>query len=462
VVRARLDAVDELVRLYVSTDRVSKEEEGGWVPDRAFFQPELETMSRAEIEELQTERLLETLPYVYERSGLVRHVWDRAGVSPKDVRSLDDFRALAPCTSKDEVRAYAAASGDPYGGVVCVDPATLVSIGSTSGTTGDPMFIPERWEQWSPYTLGAARFWWGMGIRPGDYGFGIWNYRTLAYYEGLQLCGAIPISFDPFGMDWDTLIERVRRYQPALLWLGASDVIPFSRLAERYDLREELACVKAVKYAGAPLGPRMKQRMVEEWGLNLYIGAAAGDSGLSFECTAHDGCHLWEDQLLVEHLDPDSTAPAEPGGIGEMVVTAIDNPVAPLIRYRGEDLVRMSYDPCTCGRSHVRQWIVGRKGDEMVVQGRTVVPLDVWAALERIPATEDGIFQVVRPQRELDELKVRVGYREALVGPNQVDALRDEVFAAITEQVGIEPVLELMPESQLLGKAAKVIRVVKA
>lgn len=431
--------------------------------DRRFFQPEIETMPRAGLAELQTERLLDLVPYVYEHSGLMRQVWDAAGVHPRDIRSTDDYFERAPFTSKEDVRAFAQRHGDPYGGVVCVDPADLTGIGSTSGTTGDPMLIPEQWSDWSPYSLGAARFWWGMGVRAGDYGFGIWTFRTVAYYDGLQLCGAIPILFDPFSMNWDRLIEQVRRYQPALIWLGAADIIPFSRLAERYDLREELAGVKAVKYAGAPLGARMKQRMTEEWGLKVFIGTGAGDSGLSLECEARDGCHIWEDQILVEHLEAEGSASAGDGAVGELVVTALANRFAPLVRYRSEDLIRFTREPCPCGRTHVRQWTVGRKGDETVVQGRTVVPLDVWNALEQIPATEDGVFQIVRPTRQVDELRIRVGYRETLVSSERaIDKLDEEVRHAIYTHTGIKPDVELMPESRLLGQAAKILRVVKA
>jgi phenylacetate-CoA ligase len=431
--------------------------------ERAFFQPDVETMTRAGLEALQAERLLELVPYVYERSGLIRQTWDAARVHPRDIRSLDDYFERAPFTSKDDVRAYAQQHGDPYGGVVCIDPAHLTGVGSTSGTTGDPMLIPEQWSEWAPYSLGAARFWWGMGIRPGDYGFGIWTFRTLAYYEGLQLCGAIPIMYDPFSMNWDLLIEQVRRYHPALLWLGAGDIIPFSRLAKRYDLREELACVKAVKYAGAPLGTRMKQRMTKEWNLKVFIGTGAGDCGLSLECEARDGSHIWEDHILVEHLDPDGAAPADDGAVGELVVTALANRFAPLVRYRSEDLIRFTREPCRCGRAHARQWTVGRKGDETIVQGRTVVPLDVWSALEEIAATEDGVFQIVRPTREVDELRIRVGYREALVPTERaVDQLGEEVRHAVHAQTGIKPVLELVPDSRLLGQGPKVVRVVKA
>jgi phenylacetate-CoA ligase len=99
----------------------------------------------------------------------------------------------------------------------------------------------------------------------------------------------------------------------------------------------------------------------------------------------------------------------------------------------------------------------------MVVQGRAVVPLDVWAALEQLPATEDGVFQIVRPAREVDELRIRVGYREALVPSERaVDQLGEEVRHAVHAQTGIKPEVELLPDGQLLGKGHKVVRVVKA
>jgi phenylacetate-CoA ligase len=427
-----------------------------------YFEPDVELMARTDLEAMQEERILELVPYVYERSGLVRQTWDAARVHPRDIRSLEDFRERVPFTSKDQIRGYRDTQADPFGGLLCIERRDLTDIVTTSGTTGDATLLPERWD--GPSTLSAdnARNWWGMGIRPGDYGFATWTFRTPSFYEALQMCGAAPIMFDPITDSWEDVIERTVRYEVALLWLGAADVVPLNRLADRYDLRKMFASLKAVKYAGAPLGAAMHRKMIDEWGVNVFIGTSTGDAGSSFECTAHDGCHIWEDNVFAEHIDVESDRQAAPGTIGELVVTSLDNPAAPLVRYRSDDLVYFSTEPCSCGRTHARQWPVGRKGEEVVVDGRTVVPSEIWAALETLPETEDGIFQLIRPAREMDTLRIRVGFDTDRV--RRPAELSERVRAAVTARTGIDPDLELVADTVILGSGPnhKIIRVVKA
>jgi len=184
-----------------------------------------------------------------------------------------------------------------------------------------------------------------------------------------------------------------------------------------------------------------------------------GDAGSATECGAHDGYHWWEDSILVEHLDPDGAAPVAGDARGEMVVTSLNDRVAPLVRFRSDDLVHVDRGRCACGRTHGRIWPVARKGDEVVVGGRSVIPMDVWAAVESVPATSSGFFQVVRPAREVDRLRLRVGYREPLAG--STEAVRDALAAAVSAAVGLVPEIDLVPESELLklGPPQKIPRV---
>ena len=150
------------------------------------------------------------------------------------------------------------------------------------------------------------------------------------------------------------------------------------------------------------------------------------------------------------------------GEVGELVSTSIDNPASPLIRYRTDDLVRMSRETCGCGRTHARIWVLGRKGDETIVRGRAILPGEIWAAVETLPETETGLFQIIRPQRELDDLRLRIGYdasRTRFVG-DPGDRLR----AVVMDAVGIEPVIDLEPEEAMLarGSAAKIPRIAKS
>src|SRR5215207_6157413 len=136
--------------------------------DRRFLEPDIETASRAQIAELQEKRILELVPYVWERSPFYRELWSGAGVKPEDIRSLDDFTKKIPTFCKDDIKAYRARTGDPFAGLLCVDISELTSITSTSGTTGMPELIPEIWSVAPPLPTHYARNFWEMGLRPGD------------------------------------------------------------------------------------------------------------------------------------------------------------------------------------------------------------------------------------------------------------------------------------------------------
>ncbi len=158
-----------------------------------------------------------------------------------------------------------------------------------------------------------------------------------------------------------------------------------------FDPHDVFASYKGVTFAGEPLSPRARA-LAESWGIELFEHGNVGDVTGSFECREHDGLHFWEDTVLVEGVDDD-------GDRCELVATSLTNKVAPLIRYRSDDIVRLSTEPCPCGRTHARMWSLGRKSDEIIVEGRSVLPTDVWAAVETVDACAMGLFQVIRPAR---------------------------------------------------------------
>ena len=427
-----------------------------------YFEPELETMPRHELEALQEERVLDLLPWAYERSGLYRETWDAAGVHPRDVRSMKDFGERIPFISKEAIRSYRDRHGDPFGGILCVEPEELTSVMSSSGTTGDATFFAEQWDEYPPLPTGMVRDLWELGLRPGDYALGASSTFRGPTEPHYRLLGVIPIHVNTWMGQWAEVLDVVRKYRPAYFQLLPPIVVELEHLSERYDLREIFSCLKATSFAGEPLGAAMRRKVRDEWGLELFMWTSAGDTGCSWECRQHDGCHLWEDTVLAEHLEPDFNAPVPDGEVGELVTTAIDNRVAPLIRYRTDDLVRLTRDPCACGRTHVRQWPLGRKGDETVVRGRSVLPREIWSAIEEVPETVTGLFQIIRPTREVDELRIRVGYDPGKTrNPAQ---LRERLCGVVYAAVGIEPQLELVTEEELLarGTSAKVPRVAKS
>jgi phenylacetate-CoA ligase len=432
---------------------------------RRFFSPDIETRPREQIERERDERLLgDLLPWAYKRSPLIRERWDEVGVTIDDIRTMDDFHEKVPFLDKDAIRSYRDRHGDPYGGLLCLDPAmtdVFSAIFSTSGTTGDP--TPAPYAGRGPSML--VRDFWELGCRPGDYfTYMLFTFRGPSLHDTIRGVGATPLFLDHSAADVPRLVEWSRRYRPTA-WYNLSG--PLVLALQRYradsgdDLAEAFGSYRGVIFAGEPIGARSRRLVEDEWGLELFLHTAVGDVGAATECRQHDGCHFWEDTAYLEHLDPDGAEPVGDGERGELVSTTLVNKVAPLVRYRSDDLVRLTRQPCTCGRTHGRVWPLGRKGDEVVVQGRSVLPGDLWAAVEGVPETSAGLFQVIRPARQVDRLRLRVGYTDE--GRRGLGDLRVRVAEAVETAVGVQPEVELVTVDELLrqGPPHKIPRVAR-
>ena len=426
-----------------------------------YADPKEETMPRDDIERLQEAKLLELIPWAYEHSALIRSTWETAGVHPRDVRSLDDFRARVPFVDKDAIRRFRDATGDPYGGTLCIDRSDISAVFSTSGTTGDPTLVAEAVPR-GEAGPGAAlrREFWEMGVRADDlFAIMLFTFRGPGLSRIIRSMGAVPVWFDHHPDDFDRFFRWSAELAPVALYsLSGPLIMALQHLAPAMgvDVGDALSCYRGIIFAGEPLGLRARAQ-VDAWGLELFLHTGLGDVGAATECREHDGCHFWEDTALVEWLDVDGNGD---DGRGELVATSLDDRTAPLIRYRSDDIVRMTFDPCGCGRTHGRFWPLGRKGDEVVVGGRTVLPLDVWPAIEAVDACAFGLFQMIRTTREADVLRLRVGY----AGTPPLTALEDEVRASVAAAVGVEPEVELVPNDALLrlGPPHKIPRVAKS
>ncbi len=434
--------------------------------DSTYFDAAIETMTRADLEALQLERLLRILPTAYERAPLVREAWQAARVHPRDIRTLDDFRERVPFIDKDAVRRFRDERGDPFGGLLCVDPSELTGVGSTSGTTGDPTLVPEQWGGGglsSPSII--TRDLWGWGVRPGDYVMLVlFTFRGPTYGLFQHSLGTTPILLDFDPKEMERFCELSLEYRPTAVYNFGSVLINAVKAAcdrRGYDPRDVFASYKGVTFAGEPLSPRARA-LAEAWGIELFEHGNVGDVTGSFECVEHDGLHMWEDTVLVEGVDVEGAGPGAPEVRTELVASALQNHVAPLIRFRSDDIVRLTFEPCRCGRTHARMWPIGRKSDEVVVDGASVLPLDVWGAVESVDACAMGLFQVIRDAREVDRLRLRVGYAPAWSA--RLDGVRDDVCAAVLAATGVEPDVELVPDETLLrlGPPHKIPRVARA
>jgi len=431
--------------------------------ERRFLEPQIETATRAEIAALQQQRVLDLVQYAWSNSPFYREHWSKAGVSPKDIASTEDFLARIPTMTKSNIQAYRDRTGDPYGGLLCVDPSALTSITSTSGTTSLPEPIPEIWTTAPPLPTISARDLWEIGVRPGDRV--IVQTGTLRNYfdDYFHMLGVVPIFIDTWVGEGERVLQAIQRYQVSYVQFLLPMVLEFERLAERYDMRAMLSSLKGAAFAGQPLGGVLTDKIRNDWGVDLYTYTSAGDTGTAWEGREHDGYYLWEDTVLAEFHDPVTGEPAADGEVGELVATDLDNRASPYIRFHSGDLVRHTRQPGPHGRTHTRIWVAGRKGDETVVAGKAILVSDVWAAVEAIPELSDGIFQIVRAAEQMHRLRVRAGYAPDRT-TDKADLLARST-AALQQRLGVLVDIELCTADSLLAKSTSVSkfnRVVKA
>ncbi|WP_235683465.1 phenylacetate--CoA ligase family protein [Mycolicibacterium fluoranthenivorans] len=431
--------------------------------ERYFYEPEIETASREEIRAAQEKRILEMIPYVWERSGFYRDLWSRAGVSPDDIRSLDDFRAKIPTCCKDDLKAYRERTGDPFAGVLCVERSELTSITSTSGTTSLPEFLPEIWDAAWPLPITSTRALWEMGLRPGDRALvpagsfrGFWD-------DYARLLGLVPVYIDGWIGEGERVLNAIKRHQVNYFQMFMPTVMEFEALEAKYDIRDMLSSLKGAAFAGQPLSATLERKVREEWGVNLFTWTSAGDTGGAWEGQEHDGYFIQEDTALIEVVDPVTGQPVGDLETGEVIATDLDNNAAPYIRFRSEDLVKVTHQPAASGRTQMRIWVVGRAGDEMRIAGKSFVIKDIWDPVESLPECGDALFQIIRYAPEMDELRIRIGYSPEKT--TDVDELRSRAVALLEQKLGVTSRVDLLTVDDILktsSSVAKFPRTVKA
>jgi phenylacetate-CoA ligase len=428
-----------------------------------FWHEFIETAPREEIERLQEARLLRILEQCHSSSPLIQELWSTAGIGLSDIRSLADFRARAPFMDKDSIRQYRDRHSDPFGGLVRPTHPQLRMVMSTSGTTGDP--TPLTWSHRSLGETAYQRNYYALGAHSGDYLLNsTFTFKVGQRHTGAGEGGLIPIVVDHIPAEIPRMIDASLRFRPTVFQLMSSPLmIAFEEYFEKVkvDPRDVFSSYKAVIFGGEALGPRQRS-LAKGWGVDLYEMMALGDVSIAVECEMHDGCHPNEDLALIECLDPHGTESVADGQVGELVVTMLDDPMLPLIRFRTDDLMVVNREPCGCGRTQMRYKTMGRKSDQIIVGGRTVLPMNLRMAIENELESRAGLFQIIRPHVQMDTLRLRVGHNPEAIRTSAADygrLLTDKLESLLNVPVQIELVLDA--ELLKLGPPHKIPRVTK-
>lgn len=435
--------------------------------EREHWDPEVETMSRDQLEALQWKRLHLQLHYTYENSTLHRRIWDETGLCPDDIRSFEDFRDRAPFLYKDLVREERERSGDPFGGMLCL-PLDQVVVQSSSGTTGVPTFVGFTEEDVEISTESWARIFWSQGVRPGDlYHVCIvnWHPAMPSIRKVADMMGLSVINTELNPLDIRRMVYTSHFLKPNV-WLALPppmiSAVDEETARLRLDPREVFSSYKAILGGGDTITRKQKNMVREKWGTKLYEVAGIGELGFfPGECAVQDGQHVPEDLFLFEIVDADTGRPLSLTDRGEMVVTTLLNKGTPAVRWRSEDICYFKTERCQCGRTHARLFYLGRKGFIVKVKGRMVFPNEITLALEGIAGAEHGLFQIIKYAEEMEELQLRVGYfPEAM---NKLEEMGRAITAAVEKNVGTKTKVNFVKAEELLayGPPHKIPRIYK-
>ncbi|MBR4143493.1 MAG: phenylacetate--CoA ligase, partial [Firmicutes bacterium] len=378
-----------------------------------YYQPEIETASREQIRAWQDERLVKQVKHVWDNVPYYRKKMEDAGVCPEDIKGVDDIRKL-PFVTKADLR-----EGYPYG-LLAEDLKNCVRIQSTSGTTGKRVvaFYTQHdidlWEDCCARAITAAggtnedvcQVSYGYGLFTGGPGLNGGSHKVG--------CLTIPTSSG----NTERQIMFIRDLNATILCCTPSYAAYLGETMKEMGLSPEEIPLKAGIFGAEAWSEEMRQDIQKTMGIkayDIYGLTELSGPGVAFECSAQTGMHINEDHFIAEVIDPDTLEPVPDGTYGELVFTSITKEAFPLIRYRTRDIVKLSHEPCPCGRTHVKMSKPrGRSDDMLIIRGVNVFPSQIETVLVSTQGVAPHYMLIVDRINNSDTLEVQVEMTEEM------------------------------------------------
>ena len=423
-----------------------------------YWQPELETMPRPELEKLQVKKLRETIniclqsPFYKKRLG-------ELGITADSIQTVDDIRKI-PFTTKADLR-----DNYPFG-LVGGNMDDAIRIHSSSGTTGHPTVVVYSRHDIESWANMIARNMYMVGCRKSDVfqnssGYGMFT-GGLGFQYGAEALGATTVPAAAGNSKRQLMF--IRDFGTTCLHAIPSYAI---RLAEVF--REEGVDPASTKlhtlFIGAePHTEEQRQRIERMLGVKAYNSFGMTEMngpGVAFECKEQNGMHLWEDNYIVEIVDPDTLEPVPDGEIGEMVLTTLDRTMMPILRYRTRDLTRIIPETCPCGRTHRRiDRIKGRTDDMFIIKGVNVFPMQVEKILVQYPGLGSNYLITLDTVDDNDTMTVEVELDGLSTDAYpELQRMTRDIQRALKDEILLTPAVKLVKKGTLPQSDGKAVRV---
>ena len=425
-----------------------------------YWEKELETLPRADLEKLQLERLMNSLRQAT-RSPYYGKCPQIAKALSEGISSLEQLREL-PFTTKATLRE------DYPWGMLAAYKREVVRLHSSSGTTGNPTVVYHNRHDLASWANLMARSLYTAGVRDTDVfqnisGYGLFT-GGLGFQYGVERLGCLSI---PAGAgNSQRQIKLMRDFGTTVAhaipsYLGRLfEVFTEEKLDPRRDTRLHTLVIGA-----EPHTEEHRQRIQEMFGVKAYNSFGLSEMngpGVAFECTEQNGLQVWEDAYIVEIIDPHTLQPVPDGEIGELVMTTLDRQAMPVIRYRTRDLTRILPGPCPCGRTHRRlDRISGRSYDMFIIKGCNVFPMQVEGVLMKLPEVGEDYCILLDTLADQDEMVVEVEVKKDWFRGDLtlLDRLQRRISNLLRDEILLRPQVKLVEPGSIPKAEGKAVRV---
>ncbi len=425
-----------------------------------YYQPEIECASVEKLRAIQDEKLVKQVKHVYENVEYYRNLMDEKGVTPEDIKSIDDLHKLPFLTKADLRDAY------PYG-LLGVDLGECVRIHSTSGTTGRRVvaFYTQKdidlWEDCCARAIVAA------GGNKDDvcqvaYGYGLFT-GGFGLNGGSQKVGCLTLPMS--SGNTERQIQFMQDLGATILCCTPSYAAYIGETLKEMGISPDEISLKAGIFGAEPWTEEMRRDIEKSLGIKAYDIYGLTESsgpGVSFECEAQTGMHINEDHFLAEIIDPETGEVLPEGSKGELVFTSLDKEAFPLLRYRTRDICMLSREKCSCGRTLIKmRKPMGRSDDMMIIRGVNVFPSQIETVLLKEGYSPNYLIEVDR-KNNTDTLDVSVELTPEQFSDTVKDIAKKEhdLASAITTMLGISPKVHLVAPKSITRSEGKAVRVI--
>lgn len=417
-------------------------------------------MSREQMRELQGERLRKTVHRVYHNTPFYRQKMQELGLTPDDIRSVDDLTKL-PFTTKQDLR-----DNYPYG-LFAVPMSEIVRLHASSGTTGLPTVVGYTRKDLSVWAEMIARSLTAFGADKHDifsvaYGYGLFT-GGLGMHYGVENLGAtvIPMSSGNTAKQ----IQLMHDFGATALTCTPSYALYMGEQIARSKYSIEDFRLRIGIFGAEPWTENMRteiEKKLRVEAYNIYGLSEIMGPGVSHECTEKNGSHIIEDHFLPEIISPETLEQLPYGEQGELVFTTITKEGIPLLRYRTKDLCSLTDEPCPCGRTNVRMSrIVGRSDDMLIIRGVNVFPSQVESVILEIEEFEPHYMLIVDRRDNLDTLQIQVEMREEFYSDeiSRIQELRKKLAHRVQSVLGLSADIKIVEPQTIARSEGKAQRV---